>query len=125
MKGRGGGCLIPTLLSLEKAEVEYLEQIKNYVNCGPCYDKTSRVIGSGGFTGFREGRRCFLYWPNRMISEVALLSHRSKHKALVLLRGQKNKKTQTQACKLGSVNGELLLFPRRSCVHQKQLAKAT
>lgn len=28
MKGRGGGCLIPTLLSLEKAEVEYLEKIR-------------------------------------------------------------------------------------------------
>lgn len=30
MKGRGGGCLIPTLLSLEKAEVEY--QYRRTVN---------------------------------------------------------------------------------------------
>lgn len=125
MKGRGGGCLIPTLLSLEKAEVEYLEQIKNYVNFGPCYDKTSTVIDSGGFPGFREGRRCFLYWPNRMIGEVALLSHRSKHKALFFCPLRSTKRTETQVCKLGSGNGELLLFPRRLCVHQKQLAKAT
>lgn len=28
MKGRGGGCRIPTLLSLENADVEYLEKNK-------------------------------------------------------------------------------------------------
>lgn len=121
MKGRGGGCRIPTLLSLENAHVEYLLKKKkkdNKLILDLVMVGLITVTSSDDFPEFREVGKCFQCWSDRTANVITLLGsssgHKSKCSTLVLQRGQKDQVAQTsKPAKLSSGIRELLFFPQR------------